>query len=131
MMHISTNFIRETFLKKALRWHFIVEISFDIDCPVMIVEITLEGMSTKKKISCVLDTGATMTLIPWEIAYALGYDPHLSKEKIGVITASGTEYAPLIPLQSLSCLGMKKCYIPAIVHNLPSRSYVDGLLGLN
>ena len=98
MIYTPINFIQGTYLKRVLRWHFMVEISFDIDCPVIIVEITLEGMSTKKKISCVLDTGATMTLIPWEIAYVLGYDPHLSKEKIGVITASRTAYAPLITL---------------------------------
>jgi predicted aspartyl protease len=58
---------------------------------VIILETTLEGKLYKKKISCVLDTGATITMIPWEIAYALGYNPHLSGEKIGVITASGTE----------------------------------------
>jgi len=69
----------------------------------------LKERQRRKKISCVLDTSATMTMIPWEIAYALGYDPHLSKEKIGVITGSRTKYAPLITLQSLSCLGMKKC----------------------
>ena len=29
-----------------------------------------------------LDTGATYTMIPWEIAEALGYQPQRSKEKV-------------------------------------------------
>jgi predicted aspartyl protease len=29
-----------------------------------------------------LDTGAMYTMIPWEIAEALGYKPEMSKEKV-------------------------------------------------
>jgi predicted aspartyl protease len=47
--------------------------NFDPELPVIAVDITLEGKTdTKRRIRVVLDTGATYTMIPWEIAEALG-----------------------------------------------------------
>jgi len=48
-----------------------------------------------------------------------------------MITASGVEKAPLIALKSLNVLGMTAHNIKTIVHDLPEKSYVDGLLGLS
>lgn len=91
----------------------------------------LKGDEDRKRISSALGTGATFTIVPWEIADVLGYEPYRCKEKTGIITANGTEFAPVIMLKSLSCLGMRVEKVKAIVHDLPSESYVDGLLGLN
>jgi len=64
--------------------------SFDPQSPIIEATITLEGEGgTKRRIRVALDTGATYTMIPWEIAEALGYKPELSKEKVILITASG------------------------------------------
>ena len=107
------------------------EVCFDPDEPVIVLDVTIQGSKGKRKISSALDTGATFTIIPWEVADILGYQPHFCREKTGVITASGTEYAPVITLQSLMCLGMEVKNLKVIVHDLPPESYVDGLLGLN
>ncbi len=48
-----------------------------------------------------------------------------------MVTASGVELAPIIELKSMSVLGKKAFSIKAIVHDLPPKSYVDGLLGLS
>lgn len=37
----------------------------------------------------------------------------------------------MVTLKSLSCFRKKTEHMKAVVHNLPSESYVDGLLGLN
>jgi len=79
----------------------------------------------------VLDTGATYTLIPWDIAETLGYDPAYSKQKVNITTASGTEKVPLISVSHISVLGKEARDIPCIVHDLPETSHVDGLLGLS
>ena len=56
--------------------------TFDPQCPVISVDITLEGKSgRKRRIRVALDTGATYTMIPWEIAEALGCKPEISKER--------------------------------------------------
>ena len=78
-----------------------------------------------------IDTGATYTLIPWKIIRALGIDPKQTKRRIFITTASTTEEAPLITIPSLSVLGKKIKNTKAIIHNLPSASRVDGLLGLS
>ena len=77
-----------------------------------------------------LDTGATYTMIPWKTAEILGLEPELSKERIEIITASGVEKAPLVTLKSMVALGKRIEGVEAVVHDLPPKSYVDGLLGL-
>jgi predicted aspartyl protease len=64
------------------------KINFDPQSPVIAVDITLEGEGViKRRIKVALDTGATYTMIPLEIAEALGYKPEISKEKVTLITA--------------------------------------------
>ena len=70
-------------------------------------------------------------MIPWEFAEILGYEPEVSKKRVPIITASGIEKAPLVTLKSMVFLGKKARKVSAVVHNLPQRSYVDGLLGLS
>lgn len=69
-------------------WHSMAEIHFDPDELVIVLDVTLEGPEGRKKISSALDTGATLTMIPWEIADVLGYELYRCKEKTGIITAS-------------------------------------------
>lgn len=69
-------------------------------------------------------------MIPWKTAEILGLEPELSKERIEIITASGVEKAPLVTLKSLVVLGKRIEEVIVVVHDLPSKSYVDGLLGV-
>ena len=104
---------------------------FDTKTPIIILTILLEGQSrSKQKIKVALDTGATYTMIPWETAEILGLEPELSKERIEIITASGVEKAPLVTLRSIVVLGKRIERVEVVVHDLPPKSYVDGLLGV-
>lgn len=107
------------------------KLKFDTSSPVIILTILLEGKSnTKQKIRVALDTGATYTMIPWKTAEVLGLEPELSKKKIEIITASGVEKAPLVTLNSILILGKRIEGVEVVVHDLPPKSYVDGLVGL-
>jgi clan AA aspartic protease (TIGR02281 family) len=104
---------------------------FNTKAPVIILTILLEGQgSSKQKIRVALDTGATYTMIPWQTAEILGLEPELSKKRIEIITASGVEKVPLVTLKSIVILGKRIERVEAVVHDLPPKSYVDGLLGL-
>jgi len=70
-------------------------------------------------------------MIPWILAKALGLKPEISEERIETVTASGTEIVPLVILESVKVLGNEAKNVKAIVHDLPAKSYVDGLLGLS
>ena len=74
-----------------------------------------------------LDTGATYTMIPWDIAEAIGYEPAYSKRKVTIITASGVEKAPLIVVDRISVLGKEARNVECVVHDLPEASRIDGL----
>jgi predicted aspartyl protease len=112
-----------------------------------VLEAEINGKSGTDSIKMALDTGATYVMIPWEFAEILGYEPEVSRKRIPMITASqsytmrafetnfsngsGIEKAPVITLDSITVLGKKAEDVPAVVHDLPQRSYVDGLLGLS
>lgn len=92
--------------------------------------MTLESMVAKRRMKMAVDTGATYTMIPWEIAEALGYRPDISSQRITLVTVSGVERVPLIKVDIIRILGKEIRDVEIVCHDLPARSYVDGLLGL-
>jgi len=79
----------------------------------------------------VLDTGASMTVIPWDAAEALGYDPARTKRRVRFMTGSGMEAAPVFTVKVMEASGVRISRVPVLCHDLPQRSLVDGLLGLS
>lgn len=103
---------------------------FDPEQPVIILNVELKGRITENA-KMALDTGSTYTMIPWKLAKSLGLSPELSEAKVDMVTASGVEKSPLVILESITVLGNSLDDVQATVHDLPPRSYVDGLLGLS
>ncbi len=101
---------------------------FDPDAPIIVVEPELEGEIVTERIKMVLDTGATYTMIPWKIAGVLGLKPEISERRVDITTASGVESVPLINMKSITLFDKKVDNLDVVIHDLPSRSYVDGLL---
>lgn len=48
-----------------------------------------------------LDTGATGSMINWDVTVLLGYDPASTEERIQVTTGSGVEFAPRIVVKKI------------------------------
>lgn len=80
-----------------------------------------------------LDTGASTTIIPWEVAEYLGYKPCTiaGSERRQIVTDSGVEFVPEIRVTAIQVLGKRLCSLPAYCHDLPQACFVSGLLGLN
>ena len=93
--------------------------------------VEMQGPTTGRIIKMALDTGATFTMIPPEIARDIGHDPTLSKKRIEISTASGSVLVPILKVKSISCLGTRLKNVEVVCHNLPPESPVQGLLGLN
>ena len=106
-------------------------IPFKISDPVIVVNVLVRGPKNGKLIKMVVDTGASITSIPSDIALAIGVDPSKSTKKIEIITASGTEYVPIIIVPSVQFLGFSLKNVEIACLNLPPQSTVSGLLGLN
>lgn len=93
--------------------------------------VQINGPQTFRIIKMAVDTGATYTIMPPEIAFAVGYNPTLSRKHIEITTASGVVIAPVIKVKSVACLGREVRNLEVICHGLPPQSPVRGLLGIN
>jgi len=108
-------------------------VPFDIAKNLIIVNMAIEGLDGEELriLPVALDTGASFTIIPWDIAISLGYDPARVTRRRRIITGSGVEYAPVITVRKLTAIGESIANIEVLCHDLPEDSKVDGLLGLN
>lgn len=108
-----------------------MKIHFQPDPNIIIVDVLIINNRIKKKIRMVLDTGATYMMVPWELTEALCLDVDYHKNMVETITASGLEMSPLIKLPEVIIGNSKLKDVYVIVHDLPPKSFVDGLLGLS
>lgn len=86
---------------------------------------------TFRNVTVALDTGATITIIPSQVVIALGYDLLNPKERVQLLTASGTAFARCITVRKLTAIGETIENIDVLCHDLPRNSPIKGLLGLN
>lgn len=107
--------------------------SFRLDpkAGLILVKVKLYGPRGDTVVNLALDTGATWTLLSWETAVLVGYDPASIQQRTPITTGSGVEYCPKLTLQGVEALGKRVNNLQALCHTLPPTSRVDGLLGLN
>jgi hypothetical protein len=58
-----------------------VKYSFDSKAGIILVKTKLHGPAGDGIVNLALDTGATWTLVSWEISVQLGYDPASVRER--------------------------------------------------
>ncbi len=104
-----------------------MSLSFDPDEGLVIVRARLWGPRGRAVVRLALDTGATATLVNWDIAVLLGYDPSATPTREQITTGSGVEFAPEIPIDRIEALGMERLRFPVLCHTLPPSAGVDGL----
>ncbi|MCY3022859.1 MAG: retropepsin-like aspartic protease [Planctomycetota bacterium] len=97
----------------------------------VVVQTRLVGPGGTVLARLALDTGATGSMLNWDIAVLLGYDPAASPNRVQVTTGSGVEFAPRIAIESVEALGQARRDFPVLCHTLPPSATVDGLLGLD
>ena len=98
---------------------------------VIVLDVLFHGKRDSRFLKMVLDTGASVTTIPAEIALSIGCDPSRPKERVEMITASGIEYVPVVVVPKIKLLGFELVNTEVACLELPPRSLVSGLLGLN
>jgi len=105
--------------------------SFEPSEGLVAVQVRLWGPQRRTVVRLALDTGASETLVNWDIAVLLGYDPSASPTRRQITTGSGVEFAPEILIDRIEALGMERLRFPVLCHTLPPSAGVDGLLGLD
>ena len=97
----------------------------------LLVYAELKGPRGRTMLRLALDTGASYTMLPPEKLVTVGYTPHTATRTLEILTASGSEWTPLITITSLRFLGCEVKPLEVVSHTLPPTSPVEGLLGLN
>ena len=106
--------------------------AFDPARHISIVRVKLQDESGRLLyVQMAPDTGASITVIPWQAAERLGRDPAKSRRRVRFMTGSGMEIAPIVTVPAMELMGVRVTDVPVLCHDLPQRSLVDGLLGLS
>jgi predicted aspartyl protease len=106
-------------------------IKFDATQGLIVIPTRLYGSQADTIIHLARDTGATGSMINWDVAILLGYDPSSVKDRIQITTGSGVEFAPRIVIEKIDVMGRSIENFPMLCHTLPPSATVDGLLGLD
>jgi len=57
------------------------KIKFDPSSPIIIADVVIESKIAKRRLRMAIDSGSTHTMIPWEVAEALGHRPDIAEEE--------------------------------------------------
>ncbi len=91
----------------------------------------LKGKKGIVSLRMLIDTGSTYTIVPIEILESIGFNPHDSKDKVWITSASGYIVAPRIEIDWLHTLGIKIGDFCVVAHTLPQGIYAKGILGMD
>ena len=69
---------------------------FDPKEGLIVVPTRLWGPTGDTVVRLALDTGATKSVVNWDVLMFLGYDPAIVSERIQMTTGSGVEFVPEI-----------------------------------
>lgn len=108
-------------------------ISFDSTRSLIVLSLEVGGTNadTAQTLSVGLDTGASITSIPSQVATDLGYDLSNPKQEVNILTSNGIITEKIITVHNLTAIGETVEDIDVLCHDLPENSIVEGLLGLN
>lgn len=108
-----------------------MSLSFDPKSGLIVVPTRLWGPTRDTIVHFAFDTGATGSVVNWDVAVLLGYDPAIVPERVHMTTGSGVELVPRIIIEKVEALGQTRRDFPILCHTLPPSSTVDGVLGLD
>ena len=108
-----------------------MDLRFDPSQGLIIIPTRISGPHGNTVVHLALDTGATGSLVGWDILTLLGYDPAAVPERIQMTTGSSLEFVPQVTVEKIEALGIERLSFPVICHNLPPSATVAGVLGLD
>ena len=79
--------------------------AFDPHGDLIVIPTRLWGPTADAVARLALDTGAVQTVVSWETAILLGYDPAAVATRVRVITGSAIEYVPEIVFDKVEAIG--------------------------
>ncbi len=78
-----------------------MNLPFDPQSGLIVVPTRMFGPTGDTVVQLALDTGATKSLVNWDVVVLLGYDPAIASERIQMTTGSGVEFVPRIFVEEI------------------------------
>jgi len=108
-----------------------MSLGFDSQAGLIVVPTKLYGPTGDVVVRLALDTGATTSMVNWDLLVLVGYDPAVVTARIQVTTGSGVEFVPRLEIEKIEALGQTRQRFSVLCHTLPPSAIVDGVLGLD
>ena len=102
-----------------------------LEIPIIMRRVEIHGPEGLREIDMILDTGAIYTVIAWDVAKDIGYDPAISQRRMPIVTANGVIEAPLISVERIQLADLRAEMVDVICHDIPEIAGIEGLLGLS
>jgi len=102
-----------------------------LDFPIVVRRFRLLGPAGTREIDAALDTGAGYTVIAWDAAKDIGYDPASSDTRVPLVTANGVIEAPLIVIDRIELQDLEVEAVEVVCHDIPEITGIEGLIGLS
>jgi len=99
--------------------------------PIVARRVEFHGPTGIREIDMILDTGAVYTVIAWDVAKDIGYDPAVSLLRMPIVTANGVIEAPMITVDAIQVAELRVQNVEVICHDIPEIAGIEGLLGLS
>jgi clan AA aspartic protease (TIGR02281 family) len=102
-----------------------------LDIPIILRRVEIHGPAGVREIDVILDTGAVYTVIAWDVATDIGYDPAISRRRTPIVTANGVIEAPLITVERIRWGELEAEAVDVVCHDIPELAGIEGLLGIS
>jgi predicted aspartyl protease len=89
------------------------------------LEVSSINADSVQAFSVALDTGASITTIPSQVAIDLGYDLSNPKQEVDILASSGIFTAKIITVRKLTAIGETVENIDVLCHDLPEDSILE------
>ena len=99
--------------------------------PIILRRVGLHGPKGIREIDMILDTGAVYTVIAWDVARDIGYDPAVAERRISIVTANGVVGVPLLRVERMEVAELGINAVDVVCHDIPEIAGIEGLLGLS
>ena len=99
--------------------------------PIILRRVGLHGPAGVREVDMILDTGAAYTVIAWDVAKDIGYDPAISVRRISIVTANGVIGVPLLTVERIEIAELTAEANDVVCHGIPEMAGIEGLLGLS
>lgn len=102
-----------------------------LEVPIILRRVRINGPAGVREIDMILDTGAVYTVVAWDVAKDIGYDPAVSERRMPIVTANGVIEAPLITVESIELAELRAEAVDVVCHDIPEIAGIEGLLDLS